>query len=317
MSDLSTARNYNELLTSGEPSPHYDYVTLFSGDGFFARRRAKQRFKLLKNLDDRLRRILQPDERVYYITTGTTVSLVEQFFVGWAARYLNNRAIAFTTDRLLLVHINSRKRPRGLVSQIRYEEIAAIKSTWNGVCQVRLRDGKKLKFLKVLRAERKFLHGFLKDIVNPVPLQPGERVEAPEHLCPSCFAVVPGRPADCPSCAAAFKSARTAMVLSLIFPGIGDFYLGHRRFALLEMAGGLFVWFGLVVLPLLTAGEIDPVTGEVIAHDAAFWMVNMVIIGAAHLIDAAMTRHFALKGHYPASSQVKARAEATKEGALV
>lgn len=42
---------------------------------------------------------------------------------------------------------------------------------------------------------------------------------------------------SCPSCEAGFKSANTATLLSLAFPGIGDFYLGHLRFALMEMSG--------------------------------------------------------------------------------
>lgn len=35
-----------------------------------------------------------------------------------------------------------------------------------------------------------------------------------------------GRPAACPSCRGAIKSARKAGLLSLLFPGLGDLHLG-------------------------------------------------------------------------------------------
>lgn len=305
MSDLTTARSFQDLLQPDVPPSSYDYATLFSGEGFFARRRAKRRFKLLKKIDPRLRLVLKPEESVFFATTGTTVSVAESFFVGTVAYYLNNRSILFTTDRILLLQIDSRHRPRDLVSQIRYEEISAITSTWNGICQIRLRNGKKLKFQRVPRAERKFLKEFLKDVVKPSPLQPGEQVRAPEHLCPVCFTMIPGHPKACPPCGAPFKSARVAGLLSLVFPGLGDLYIGHRTIALLEMCGGAFLWFTLVIVPLRSAGTIDPDTDEAMVFDSAYWISTAILLGAAHLIDAAMTRHFALKGHYPASRKAR------------
>jgi hypothetical protein len=300
MTSIATARTFNDLLTpSAEPSP-YEYETLFAAKSWFERRRATKRFKLLKKLDPRLRAVLRPDERVFFVTSGTTVNFAEQFFVGWAAFYLNRRALVFTTDRILLVQIDSSGKPLDLISQLRFDQIASVKSTWNRVCEVRLQRGLKLKFQSVPSAERKFLHQFLKDIVKPAAPAVADPVNRIEQLCPTCFAVVTAHPPACPKCGAAFKSAKKAGLLSLAFPGLGDFYIGHKGFATLELLGGLMMWVFVVVSPLLSGGIIDEETGAVLQTDAAYWTFAAVIIGIAHGMDAMMTHHFAMKGHYPA-----------------
>lgn len=297
MKTLQTARSYEELLGADVAPAPYDYAVLFEADGFFARRRAKKRFKLLRALDPKLQRMLRPGERVYFVTSGATVSLSEQLFVGWIAYYLNLRALVFTTERMLLIQINGRQSAaKELAAQIPYTSIASVKATWNGYCQVSLMDKKKYKFLYVPSADRKFLAKFLGDIVQgtTAPFAVGAQARGLENLCPHCYTVVPGYPDGCQACGGGFKSANKAALLSLLFPGLGDWYLGHRGFALMELLGSGFLWLALVVLPL-TAPR-DPEVGPL---DGAYWTTVAIMLGTAHVIDAVMTRHFARKGHHP------------------
>jgi hypothetical protein len=81
---------------------------------------------------------------------------------------------------------------------------------------------------------------------------------------------------------------------SLIFPGLGHWYLGHRGFALLEMCSAAFLWLALVILPLLT-----PADPKLSPPDASYWLTAAFIILVVHGIDAMMTQHFARKGHHP------------------
>lgn len=298
MTTLATATRYEELLAPDLEPAIYDFPTLFQAEGWLARRRAKRRFELLKVLDPKLRSILKPEERVFYATCGSAVTLAEQFFVGWAAYYLNRRALVFTTERLLLVQINSRNQPLELVSQIPYSEIATVKSTWNGICQVKLQGGRKFNFQSVPRAERKFLHRFLVDVVQPLSPSPDSQPGRIEHLCPCCFTVVPGLPAACPSCGSGFKSARKAAFLSLLFPGLGDLYLGHRGFAAIELLGATFLWAIALVIPVLNGATIDPDTGAALPLDAVFWISTAVLLAFVHGMDALLTHHFAKKGHH-------------------
>lgn len=291
---LQNASRFEDLLSAPAEGGLYEYSLMFSRDGWLARRRSKNRFKLLKNLDAKLRLILAPDERVYFLTTGTTVSLGEQFFVGWAAMIINRRALVFTTRRILLLQTDRKGRPQGMVSQMPLGSIASVKATWRGTCRVKLLDRKVFDFQSVPGADRKFVAKLLGESTQGTNA-PFAKDMGLEHLCPHCFAVVPGHPTACPHCGGAFKSPTNAMVRSLMFPGLGDWYLGHHGFAAMEMFGSGFLWLALVILPLL--GAADP---EVGTPDAAYWIGAIIIIAAAHGIDGIMTRHFARKGHHPA-----------------
>lgn len=294
----ANVRRYEELLAPGADPAPYEYDTLFAAKGWFDRRRAKRRFKLLKKLDVRLRTMLQPDEKVFFLAAGTTVTLAEQFFVGWVAYYLNRRALVFTTNRVLLVQIDSRGRPRELVSQLRYDRLASVRSTWNGICEVKAQGGTKFKFQGVPRAERKFLHKFLADIVRPQPPGPADKPGVIEHLCPKCFRMTPDHPPACPHCHTPFKTPKQAAMRSLLFPGLGDWYLGHRGFATFEIIGAAFMWLFLVVFPLMSGEIVDQETGEVYALSIEYWNTVVVIIAIMHGMDSLMTHHFARKGHH-------------------
>lgn len=293
MTTLQTARKYEELLGSDVEAAPYDYAMLFKAEGFWDRQRAQKRFKLLKAVDPKLRRILLPGEKVYFLTPGTTVSLGERFFVGWLAYYLNMRALAFTSSRVVLLQINSRKRLRELVSQMPYATISSIKSTWNGLCRVKLVNRTTFNFQHVPRADRKLLSKFLLGIVQGTNA-PFQRDRGIEHLCPHCFTVVPGYPLVCPECQGRFKSAGKAGLRSFLFPGLGDWYLGHRAFAVFEMIGAGFLWFALVILPLLPAA--DSPAGS---HDKVYWITAGLILLVTHSISGMMAHHFARKGHHP------------------
>jgi len=299
--NLQTAKRYEDLLTGTvDPSP-FDYTVMFKAEGYFARRRAKIRFKLLKAIERKLLGILRPQERIYWVTTGTTVTLGEQFFVGWIAYYLNRRALVFTTERVLLLEISRSDKPGHLVSQIPYTAIASVKSTWNGMCRVKLLNKRTYNFQSVPGADRKFLAEFLAGITQGTNA-PFQRIQGLEHLCPHCYVQVAAHPPACPSCTGGFKSARKAAVMSFIFPGTGNWYLGHRGFAVMEILGTCFTWLILVIAPLLVPDD-DP-TIEPLAPE--YWMTVAVLLLIGHSIDALTTYNFACKGHYPhgaASSQ--------------
>jgi len=298
MINLQNAKSFEDLLGSDiEPSP-YEFPLLFKADGWLDRRRSKNRFTLLRAVDAKLRKILHEGERVYFATSGTTANMAEQHFAGAAiAQALNRRALVFTTERVLLLQIDSRKRPRELVSQVAYTAIAEVKATWTGYCQLKLSEKTKLNFVGVPKADRKHLAAFLTDVVKAAVTTPTTKGNALQHLCPHCYVPVPGHPEACPHCQGRFKLARIAMLRSLLFPGLGDFYLGHRMFAAVEIFGAIMFWYVLVIAPLIGAPDEN---GEVRGTDAASWTTAAVMLVLLHAIDAVMTRHFALKGHHPA-----------------
>lgn len=297
MTTVESAQNYDELLGPSVAVSPYEYGTLFQGDGFMARLRCKKRLRLLKRIDFKLRHILERGEKVHFVTTGTTISARERFFFGLLAYYLNRRALVFTSRRILLLQVNESDHPRELVSQLPYASIASVKASWSGGCAVKLLNRETLNFQSIPGADRKYLIEFLADIVQ-LTNAPFEQKRGVERLCPHCFVFVPDQLASCPSCKGKFKSARNAGLLSATFPGLGDFYLGYRWFALLELLGAGGLWYFLVVDPLLGKST-NQSTSRV---DPEFWMTSVAIIVLAHLLDAMMACHFARKGHYPSGA---------------
>ena len=90
----------------------------------------------------------------------------------------------------------------------------------------------------------------------------------------------------CPHCSIPFKKPGTAFLKSLIVPGWGDMYLGHRLIGAFEMMGTLLVW--LVVISLLVSGA-----GEDLAVAAAVFIFY-------NLMDGLLTYHMAGKGYMAA-----------------
>lgn len=292
---IQQARRFQELLPDPDADPAYSFRSIFDQKGWRAPRRSKKKLKLLKRMDTKIRAALQEGERVRYVTWGSGVSFLESYFLGWVSYYLNRRAILITDRRILMLQIDTRMRPRELASQLRYPAIRKIGRTLLGNTKIWLGDGKKCMFAYVPRADRKFLQNLVQ--------YTGQRFSPEsvgfEDLCPHCFAAPVGRPDGCGACGGTFKSVKRATVRSLVFPGLGDWYLGHRKIAVFEMLIAAVIWLG-VLLP----DPAYPVTPVALVVTALF--VAVFVHGA----DALTTRHIARKGFYPDRSPSPVREDA-------
>lgn len=289
---LAEARRYTDLLRApgGNGSP-YAFDRIFRRDGIRARWLSRRKLKFLKAIDAAVRALLEEGEIAHCVTWGVRSSFVEQYFLGWALYFLNRTALVLTTRRILLIQVGVRNRPLALRSQIRYEGIASVSRGLLGHLKLKFRGGGHVTFYGVPRADRKYV----RDLVRKL----AQRAESANlaatdgrlvHLCPHCYAEVKGYPDRCANCGGGFKSANRAGWLSLIFPGFGDFYIGHRKLALLEMFGTALLWLAL----LLPNPEV-PMT----ALELAITAVLMIVF--VHGIDAIVTRTLARKGIYPAA----------------
>ena len=83
----------------------------------------------------------------------------------------------------------------------------------------------------------------------------------------------------------------------MVFPGLGDIYLGHRMLGTMEIIGAAIAWgfFGLAFL--MPDGEMGGGLDFV-----SLGVVVTVVFCFVPLPDAWITRRMGLKGIYPASS---------------
>jgi hypothetical protein len=289
MADLvETAQSYEELMNLGSHDMPYIFENFFSTEGWGAKSISKRKFKLLKEINKQVLSMLKDDEKVHFITTGIEISNIEAFLVGalWL-HYINRRALIFTEKRILLLQIDSKNKPRQLKSQLKYSAIKKISGSL-GSCKIKLENGKSLTFSNVQKKDVKFVKNLMEDFKREAVPTPTD-AKGKENLCPYCYTPVEGIPESCPKCFKPFKSPSKAVRLSLMFPGLGDLYLGHRALGIFELVAAIFIWL-IILVP--TAREMYEITELIITI--------VVVYVLMHGVDALGTWFMAKKGVLPA-----------------
>jgi hypothetical protein len=258
---LQSATQAEELRTLGDASGRYDYPRIFEAPGWLANRRNRKRLRILKQLDASLDRILHAGERVIGVAAGVELT---------RPRLRNTRLLVFMTVRLLILWPSTLSYRLGpLANQIRWGalERASLGILGDSVClQVResrslFGDGEEFRFgrLRFGGAER------VESVLEIARRTPRCYVDAQEHLCRHCFEPSVELLARCRKCRGTFKSGSRALLLTALFPGLGELYLGYWGLACLEMLGGL-VFYGMAAATLL----LDDVSREARIGAAGF-----------------------------------------------
>jgi hypothetical protein len=110
-----------------------------------------------------------------------------------------------------------------------------------------------------------------------------------QNLCPRCFTATDDAPLSCEKCGEEFKSPKKAALRSLLFPGLGDFYLGYRKYAMLEIMGAGLLWalFVSTLVPTVMAKGLE---GAIVAGPL------LALLAIIHVGDALLTRAKAKTG---------------------
>jgi hypothetical protein len=163
-----------------------------------------------------------------------------------------------------------------------YEEIKEVKTSIGGTLVLYPVKGKRRIFMNIKGHTVKELQQFIMD-ARKLTDKTAEPSESHQSLCPSCFVPLSQGLDSCPQCMAPFKRPRKAVFRSLLLPGLGDIYLGHRGLGILELLGSAVVW--LLVLTFLFSGE----------SVAVFSAVFLLLIYNG--LDGLLTYHMAKKGY--------------------
>lgn len=288
---LVAASGFEDLLRAQNHGLPYRFDTIFSDASWLKRRRSRRAFRLLRSVDNELRGLLMAGEQVRSLTQGVCYRFWESYFLGWLLRYFNRRAIVLTNWRIILLQIDRRGRPKALRSQIRYPTIAKARGGLFGGLKVKFNDGDKIHMSGVPRAHRKLIRKLV-DHVRGLDLAEGSRTGGKEELCPHCKGVVELGLARCNRCGGGFKSAKRAGLLSLVLPGLGDFYMGHRNLAKFEMTFALLAWIVVLLIPVLLESPEFPVTPGTATISA------LMVVFSVHLPDGVGTWYLARLGVY-------------------
>lgn len=305
VSSIREAQQFEDLLRLSSHDMPYLFDKIFSAEGKDAKSLLQKKFKLLKSIDREVREMLNEDEKVYFLSSGLQTSIAEEYFAGVAYAFsINGRAIIFTTQRILLLQINGVRRfpalypfssrdedirPLSLKFQIQYSTIKEINRTLFGNLKIKFQNGGSLIFAYLPKEDGKLMEDEIKELQVRQSFPPLATLGL-ENLCPYCNRPVEGFPESCRHCWRPFKSARQVGWLSFIFPGLGDFYLGHRSFAIFKMIIAAILW-----IAVLSGAAFKNLQLLFPRLDTA-----LILFVCMHGIDAIWTNHIAKKGIYPA-----------------
>lgn len=285
-----TSEKLGGLIRSLPRPEIYDWATVFpKTTGVAAQADIRRRARMLLSLGERWDFLLYPGERVEFVTKGILNSFAEQYFMGLWAIAINRTLFLFTNYRVVLVQSDSKGRAKTAMWQIPYQRLAKYGSgLYVGSTSFKTNDGRTFKFAGIPRADRKRLRAYVSAQVERAAAGEAEfpGFTGRDALCPTCGTPVPPKARACAECGEEFINPIRPALMSLVVPGLGDLYLGHRGMALFELAG--FALLLLIVGAMISASST--------AADVAG---ALVLLAVANLFDGAITLHVARKAVIP------------------
>jgi hypothetical protein len=274
--------DYPELQKISPDRVALDEIFSPNKKGSYRTSRNKLKVKILLAVSEVLDKLLNQGETVMRVGKGIAHYPTEILLGnGWLTMMYNHYAILATDQRLLFININSRvQRTTHYLFQMLYEDIKKIKRGLLGSLAFQRLKSKRRVFTGVKRFVSKELKDFIMEKKDHAVSEPREALES---ICPSCYIPLQKGLQVCPSCKANFKNPRNASLRSLLLPGLGDLYLGHRALGSLELAGSLIIW--VYALASILSGQ----------REALFVAVFVLLLFNG--VDALLTYHMAKKGY--------------------
>ena len=284
-SELALISEYPELQDLAAGKLKLEEIFTPNKKGNYKTRRNKFNLKILKAIHGTLDRMLQSDEQV--IQLGKAMAYYPAEIIlgnGYLTMMYNYYAVVATNQRLLFINVNSKiSKPTHYYFQIPYDGIKKVATGLFGTSLILSRQkGKRRIFTGMKRYMAKAFQQLIRDR-QPLVKDAKSAKSITEDLCPSCFIPLAKNLVKCPKCKASFKKPATAFLRSLLLPGLGDIYLGHRLLGSLELLGSVVVW-SVVIFSVLHA-------------DQASLVVALVILVIYNGFDGLLTRHMAQKGY--------------------
>lgn len=207
-----------------------------------------------------IRNLLEPEETIFFTTTGSPGFGLADFMTPLFALFLMKRCIyVFTDRRVLQIPLGLTGRVRRSVSSLRYADISAFRFdggyTFGTIinlgirCVTRHGDHEQIARLPY-DSLTKLMPLMPRLAGSGTPSPAGQRV----HLCPTCGEPLRRNIFVCATCGTQFRSPNLAGILAAILPGGGYFFC---RYALMGLAAA-FVELSLVLSAFGAVFEVVP-----------------------------------------------------------
>lgn len=253
--------------------------------GRYKTRLNKLKLKLLGAVQGTVDQLLDRDEQVMTVAGGLAYYPAELIFGnGWMTQFYNRYILVGTNKRLVAINTNFKmNKPTHYLFQFPYNEIKKVTRGLFGTSLVLARKKNKRRiFTGIKRALSAELKAFIGSRIDPSASLDAD-TQSQQNLCPSCFKPLDNGLSTCPNCRALFKSPRKAALRSLLLPGWGDIYLGHRLLGFFEMLGSILILTFCATL--------------LISNNPSDLAVGLVFLLIYNGMDSLLSRHMAKKGY--------------------
>jgi predicted Zn finger-like uncharacterized protein len=269
------------------PVRQYRLADLLSPNkkGDYKTRLNTTKIKLLETAKPVLDRLLAADEQVARIAAATAYYPAELLLGnGWLTILYNRYILVATNKRMLAINTNYKMtQATHYLFQFPYSAIRKISSGLFGTSLSLTRKGARRRvFTSIRRPMAAGIKSWVASRIDPKRAMPSA-ADRCDTLCPACGVPLIRKLQACPVCAAAFKSPRKAALQSLLVPGWGDMYLGHRVLGGIEIVGSLVLW--AVALGMILSGKPDQA------------VIGVVLLFFVNGMDGLLTLHMAKKGY--------------------
>ena len=284
-SDGAIAAEFPEIKAFAPERYDLDHLLVPNKKGSFKTRLNKLKLKLLGAVQETLDQLLGRDEQVMHIAAATAYYPAELIFGnGWMTILYNRYILVATNKRLVAINTNYKlNRPTHYLFQFPYDDIQKTSRGLFGTSLTLTRKkGKRRTFTTMRRALAVELKAFIDARIDPAA-EPDADAQSQDNLCPSCFAPLAAQLSSCPKCQAAFKSPGKAALRSLLLPGWGDIYLGHRFLGFMELLGSMLIWVFCMIL--------------ILSNDPSALSMGLAILLVYNGMDCLLSLHMARKGY--------------------
>jgi len=276
------------LRDLASPRLDLDEILTINKKGGYKNGKNKIKIKIIQSVAPVLEKVLETDEVVKKVARGVANYPLEVIFGNGALTLLYNRyAILCTDRRVLMINTTYRmKKPTHYLFQLPYQYIKKVKRGFIFAHLTFFRQlGKKRVFNYVDRFSMKEVSAFVTTKIEG-PRPAGKLKALFDDLCPSCFVPLEKGLRTCSHCQTGFKAPRKAFLRSLLLPGWGDLYLGHRFLGSMELLVSVVIWAFIITILL------SPTTENLIAAGLILIFFNVM--------DSLLTLHMAKKGYMAA-----------------
>jgi len=220
-----------------ETAPRSEPDELFPGAaGFLNRRQQKTRRDRWEAAQERLARLLRPEEHVLYVAQATqTPPGLQKIGLGHMTYAYHQVMLVFTDTRLIEVLLNVwGKKPASRIRAYEWRHVQDLKLFFRSLT-IKPGQGTKQSWSLQLGGDKKLVALLIPRLKTRMLVEgAGAAAPQPTWHCPKCAAANPPRPAQCGSCRTLFRSPALAACLTLAFPGAGLLYLGHPALAVMH-----------------------------------------------------------------------------------